>query len=346
MPKYFRFPFAQNGDRQAIPDEPGSTEVSYRDGYTPSYSLPKTDPNRRVIGRQPFNSALYSITDNIKYWQENAFPEYVADDGTGNRVSYPQGAIVKSGGVHYQSIAPGGTITDPPSAEWIVFDGSAYDNTTSGLSAITKQVAIDELSSALSSAEGEIEGLQDITDETKQTVDIPTDADYTLTGAENNYRVINLTSSAITADRNVVVDNTPRTITVYNSTSYNLTVKTAVGAGIAVKAGMYEVLYCDGTGVTVSPSSMIGINQEAIDVSGSRSSGVIYTNTTQKPISVYVALSASLNSTACQIRDNSSASWTTVGINTTGATRVNSYVVPAGWEYRNTGTIEIWVEMR
>ncbi len=120
MAKYIRFPWAVNGDRQPIPDEAAGGSVSYQQGYTPDYSLPKTDPNRKSIGRQPFNQVLNDATANIKEWQEQGFPEFIADDGLGNLYSYPETAVVRFNGVYYQAVVDG-TTTAPPSSEWRVF---------------------------------------------------------------------------------------------------------------------------------------------------------------------------------------------------------------------------------
>lgn len=46
MTKYFLNPFAVSGDKETVPDTPGSsTLVNYEEGYTPEYELdPDTDP--------------------------------------------------------------------------------------------------------------------------------------------------------------------------------------------------------------------------------------------------------------------------------------------------------------
>lgn len=144
MPKYYEKPFAENGNRQSIPDDDAGNPVSYDQGYTPAYELPKTDPDRRNIDRQPFNGILFDATDNLKFWQENGAPEIVADDGTGSPVSYPFAFVGVSGGVLYQAVVTGGTTTVPPSAEWIEYQGDFYDNSDSGLDSETVQGAIDE----------------------------------------------------------------------------------------------------------------------------------------------------------------------------------------------------------
>lgn len=149
MAKYFEKPFAISGDKSPVTDDSISSIVSYETGYTPAYELdPNTDPDGLFIDRQRFNQIMFDVTSNIKEWQEQTFPAFIADDGSGNPFSYPIGAILNLAGVNYQAVV-NGTTTTPPSAEFIVFNGSFYDNSTSGISAETVQGAIDELSTSV-----------------------------------------------------------------------------------------------------------------------------------------------------------------------------------------------------
>jgi hypothetical protein len=101
--------------KETVPDTPGaSTLVNYEEGYTPEYELaPDTDPNGNYVGRQRMNQLFNDITTNLKYWQDNSFPEFVANDGTGNPVSYPINAIVRFSGVNYIAVVDGTNTTDP-----------------------------------------------------------------------------------------------------------------------------------------------------------------------------------------------------------------------------------------
>lgn len=125
MTKYFLNPFAVSGDKETVPDTPGaSTLVNYEEGYTPEYELdPDTDPNGNYVGRQRMNQLFNDITTNLKYWQDNSYPEFVDDDGTGNPVSYPINAIVRyTDDKYYQAIVNGTTDSDPSASsefqEW------------------------------------------------------------------------------------------------------------------------------------------------------------------------------------------------------------------------------------
>lgn len=122
MAKYIKNAFAVNGDRQPVPDDAQpSGQVSYQSGYTPDYALPKTDPNRKSIGRQPWNQLFNDVTANIKEWQDYGYPEFVSDDGTGSQLSYDYGRVVHLAGVLYRALIDG-TSTTPPSAEWELYD--------------------------------------------------------------------------------------------------------------------------------------------------------------------------------------------------------------------------------
>lgn len=89
------------------------------------------------------------------------------------------------------------------------------------------------------------------------------------------------------------------------------------------------------------------INQTWQDVSGSRSAGTSYRNTTGKPIHVNIVGIAASGVRAVQVSLNNS-SWITVGT-ITGLDGVNvSFPVPDDWYYRfaSGGGIVAWAELR
>ena len=116
MTKYFKYPFAESGDKTAVPDETAGTAVSYATGYTPDYALAKDNPARRNIDRQPYNGVLYDVTGNLKQIQDYGYPEFVSDDGTGSPLSYQIGRIVWSVDAYYRAVVV--TNTAPPSVQW------------------------------------------------------------------------------------------------------------------------------------------------------------------------------------------------------------------------------------
>ena len=86
-----------------------------------------------------------------------------------------------------------------------------------------------------------------------RTVAMP-DAAHALTPAEAACEVL-LFTGALTAPRDVVVPSMPAQLVVNNSTSHTLTVKSAVGASVAVTAGTRALVACDGTDVIKAGSS-------------------------------------------------------------------------------------------
>ena len=57
MARYFRLPFAVNGDKDILPDTTVNTAVSYDTGYTADYQRdPVTDPLARNPERNFFQS--------------------------------------------------------------------------------------------------------------------------------------------------------------------------------------------------------------------------------------------------------------------------------------------------
>lgn len=91
MARQIKYAFGLNGDRLAIADEdaldPGI--VSYDRGYPVNYQLQLgVDADAKAIERNRFNSIIYDATDNIKQWQEHAFPEWYS------ATTYAKGAIV------------------------------------------------------------------------------------------------------------------------------------------------------------------------------------------------------------------------------------------------------------
>lgn len=155
----------------------------------------------------------------------------------------------------------------------------------------------------------------------KVTHNMTADSDYTLTADQNSYGKVIITDTGVnlTTARNIVVDTSERSFIAQNDTLQILTFKTTAGTGIAVNAGSKVWLMCDGTNVieavdvtgleisttiqaqagtddttAISPlklhEAMFGSDSQQSwqDVTGSRSAGVIYTNTTGRPI--FIAL--------------------------------------------------------
>lgn len=115
MATYIQKPFAINGDITEIPTETTlNGAVSFQQGYTQYYELdPATDPLAQRIERSKMNYLFNTITANTKEWQEQTFPTWISDSGSGTPFGYQIGAIVKyTDGKFYQSLVDNNT--EPP----------------------------------------------------------------------------------------------------------------------------------------------------------------------------------------------------------------------------------------
>jgi len=119
--QYYKTPFANSGTRENVPDTSVGGNVGFDTGYGPDYELAQGDPNRKRIPRGAHNELLYGLTKNTKQWQENNFPTWIEDDGTGNPFSYDKDVIVSRSGAYW--ISTEGTNTDEPGvgAKWEEF---------------------------------------------------------------------------------------------------------------------------------------------------------------------------------------------------------------------------------
>ena len=81
MSKYFATPFADSGDKTAIPDAAqAGGEISYAEGYTADYTLDQaSNPSAKDVGRAEFNQLGNDLSGAIKDIQEQGIPLYRAD---------------------------------------------------------------------------------------------------------------------------------------------------------------------------------------------------------------------------------------------------------------------------
>jgi hypothetical protein len=96
--RYFTKPFAFAGDQTPIPDplQPSGV-VSFNQGWGFDYQRDQaTDPLAKPIDRMEMNYLMSVMTENIKQYQENGFPEFItpADNG-GTPYAYQRGNIVQ-----------------------------------------------------------------------------------------------------------------------------------------------------------------------------------------------------------------------------------------------------------
>jgi hypothetical protein len=82
--------FAVSGDKTAVPTDSTGTALSFEDGWSSAYELEVgVDAGARDIDRGQHNQLWNISTDNIKQWQEQAYPQFFTD------IAYEAGATVR-----------------------------------------------------------------------------------------------------------------------------------------------------------------------------------------------------------------------------------------------------------
>ncbi len=156
MAKYIQTVWATTGLKTAIPEATvGDGSVSYPQGWGTDYEQdPVTNPTTAKFPElRDFNQLFSDITENIKQSQENSFPTWIADAGSGTPFSYGQYRIVEyTDNNLYISLV--NTNTEEPTAgsDWQLFNEFASGLDINGLTAKTTPVSADELVIADSAA--------------------------------------------------------------------------------------------------------------------------------------------------------------------------------------------------
>ena len=154
MAEYFKRPFAEEGDKISIPaDTQIDGSVSFQKGWTGLYSLdPASVPEAKRLEREKHNYIFNKITDNVKEWQEQTYPYWIADKGDGLPFSYAKNTIVKyTDGKSYISLIDTND-TIPTSTSWAESDfvNLTTDQTKDGILTLTSSPIVP-----ISSASGE-----------------------------------------------------------------------------------------------------------------------------------------------------------------------------------------------
>lgn len=95
----------------------------------------------------------------------------------------------------------------------------------------------------------------------------------------------------------------------------------------------------------ISAAAGIGYGQDWVDVKSERKYGVVYTNTTNKPIFISVFTNADSTLTI-DVRKNSAAPWVIVGADSARGAVPNNFIVPANYQYRVNSYFGYWAELR
>ncbi len=126
--KYFEKAFAESGDKKDVTTNPVDTEISYNGGYSQNYNIDKKkDPTGRSIELDKMNQLFHDSSSNIKHYQENLYPTWVANKGDGAPFSYGYGFIVSYKNSKYQSLKPDNT-TNVETGDWIKWNTYTVKN--------------------------------------------------------------------------------------------------------------------------------------------------------------------------------------------------------------------------
>lgn len=121
MDKFFRIPFAQSGDKTAVPDDvDAGGAVSYTQGYGPDYERPRTDPASKNIEREKMNQLHYAMTVALSELQSKGVPDFITTALNGGvAYSYAKNAIVRwTDGEIYMSLLAANTATPADRTKW------------------------------------------------------------------------------------------------------------------------------------------------------------------------------------------------------------------------------------
>ena len=134
MARYFRFPFANQGDKVVFPDTiQADGSLSYNQGYGPDYQRnPATDNQARRPDRSRFNQLLFDITSTLqRYYQEDTPRFITASDNGGTAFQYPIYARVRyddgSGFRVYESLKNNNNSLPTVTADWRLVDIAGLD---------------------------------------------------------------------------------------------------------------------------------------------------------------------------------------------------------------------------
>lgn len=141
--RFFKVPFASNGDTQTIPDETDNEGfVSFNEGWGGDYERDlRTDTRAKPVGRKEMNYVLNAITRNIRQYQTTGFPEFItAADNNGVAFAYDTGVVVMYNNALYLSLVSN-NVSVPGSDEstWQVYiqREATEGETLAGVSAIS-----------------------------------------------------------------------------------------------------------------------------------------------------------------------------------------------------------------
>lgn len=120
MDKFFRIPFAQSGDKAAIPDPVDADgNVSYTQGFGFDYERQKTDPAHKNIPRDLTNGLYFAITTALAELQAQGAPDFITSALNGGApYEYAVNAVVRYADDLYVSLVAANTALPSDATKW------------------------------------------------------------------------------------------------------------------------------------------------------------------------------------------------------------------------------------
>ena len=129
MARYFRLPFAVNGDKNTLPDTTPNSVVSYDTGYSQDYQRnPATDNLARRMERNFLNQLMFDITSTLQLYYQTGTPPFITTtDNNGSAFSYGVGARVVFNSRVYESLVANNTAMPTNATNWRAVDQQGLD---------------------------------------------------------------------------------------------------------------------------------------------------------------------------------------------------------------------------
>jgi hypothetical protein len=324
LEKYFRFPFALTGDKDPIPDEVQvSGDVSYQEGYGLDYQLdPGVEPSAKNIERDKYNAVLYDVTKAIQEYQQIGFPYFITSAQNGGvafeyqkyaSVFYDNGVDIKL----YRSRIDANTDLPTVSASWqeigftsgnnLTITGAVFEGSVSNGEWVYWDNANNRFDEAIAdgTAAQNVIGIADVTN---GGVVVSGERIGLVSGlvANTAYYLSTVTPGAITSVR--PASNAVQVGASRGATSFHVNITAAQALASETVAGVGEIA-TDAEAQAFTANKLIdgaklglvvlGANQTWQNVTASRAPTTIYTNTTGKPIQLYIT--GDLNDTVITI---------------------------------------------
>ena len=107
MFKFFKFPFASQGDKNSVPDSVQTDgSVSYEQGFGYDYARNLADdPLAKPMPRDKTNQIFHDVTQAIREYQTLGIPDYIElEQNGGEAFAYAKYAVVRYAGSVYVSL--------------------------------------------------------------------------------------------------------------------------------------------------------------------------------------------------------------------------------------------------